>query len=194
MSYKIYTKTGDKGTTSLIGGTRMSKASARLEAYGTADELNSFVGLLRAKLDSEPKNAEANEIDSILKRIQHKLFNLGGFLATDTSVTQTCEATEVAEEEVTFLEEQIDKIQNELEPVRGFILPAGDEAIAVCHVCRTAARRLERRMVALFDGEPMTDPKVQISLQYVNRMSDFLFVLSKKIAKMRKKELFLWEK
>ena len=194
MSYKIYTKTGDKGTTSLIGGTRMSKASARLEAYGTADELNSFVGLLRAKLEVEPRDAEVEEIDSMLKRIQNKLFNLGGFLATDTSVTQTCEATEVAQEEVIFLEEQIDKIQSELEPIRGFILPGGDEAISVCHVCRTVARRLERRMVALFDEESMTDPKVQNSLQYVNRLSDFLFVLSKKIAKMRKKELFLWEK
>ena len=194
MSYKIYTKTGDKGTTSLIGGTRMSKASARLEAYGTADELNSFVGLLRAKLEVEPKDAELENIDAVLKRIQNKLFNLGGYLATDTNVTTTCEATEVAEEEVRFLEALIDRMQEELEPMRGFILPGGSEAIAICHVCRTIARRLERRMVALFEDELEDCPKSQICLQYVNRLSDFLFILSKKIAKMQKKELFLWEK
>ena len=97
MGYKIYTKTGDKGTTSLIGGTRVSKDSARLEAYGTADELNSFIGLLRAEELPE-------EIDSVLNRIQNKLFNLGGFLATDRNVTNTCDATEVSEEEVAILE------------------------------------------------------------------------------------------
>ena len=187
MGYKIYTKTGDKGTTSLIGGTRVSKDSARLEAYGTADELNSFIGLLRAEELPE-------DIDSVLNRIQNKLFNLGGFLATDRNVTNTCDATEVSEEEVAILEAWIDKIQEELEPVRGFILPGGDRAIALCHVCRTVARRLERRMVSLFCEELEDDAKAKISLQYVNRMSDFLFVLSKKIAKTRKKELFLWEK
>lgn len=187
MGYKIYTKTGDKGTTSLIGRTRVSKDSARLEAYGTADELNSFIGLLRAEELPE-------EIDSVLNRIQNKLFNLGGFLATDRNVTNTCDATEVSEEEVAILEAWIDKIQEELEPVRGFILPGGDRAIALCHVCRTVARRLERRMVSLFGEELEDDAKAKISLQYVNRMSDFLFVLSKKIAKTRKKELFLWEK
>ena len=177
MGYKIYTKTGDKGTTSLIGGTRVSKDSARLEAYGTADELNL-----------------PEDIDSVLNRIQNKLFNLGGFLATDRNVTNTCDATEVSEEEVAILEAWIDKIQEELELVRGFILPGGDRAIALCHVCRTVARRLERRMVSLFGEELEDDAKAKISLQYVNRMSDFLFVLSKKIAKTRKKELFLWEK
>ena len=209
MGYKIYTKTGDKGTTSLIGGTRVSKDSARLEAYGTADELNSFIGLLRAELEEdrsslpgngttsaseEDPNAELKEIDGVLKRIQNKLFNLGGFLATDTNATNTCEATEVSEEEVAFLEALIDKMQEELEPMRGFILPGGDRAISVCHVCRTVARRLERRMVTLLGEELNNSPKAKIALQYVNRMSDFLFVLSKKIAKIRKKELFLWEK
>lgn len=187
MSYKIYTKTGDKGTTSLIGGTRMSKASDRLEAYGTADELNSFIGLLRAQNLPE-------DIDAVLKRIQNKLFNLGGYLATDTNATNTCDATEVAEEEVHFLEALIDKMQEELPPMRGFILPGGSEAISLCHVCRTIARRLERRMVALFEDELEESQKSQICLQYVNRLSDFLFILSKKIAKMQKKELFLWEK
>ncbi|MBO4621840.1 MAG: cob(I)yrinic acid a,c-diamide adenosyltransferase [Paludibacteraceae bacterium] len=187
MAYRIYTKTGDKGETSLIGGTRMSKASARLEAYGTADELNSFIGLLRAKLNDE-------EIDAVLNRIQNKLFNLGGFLATDTNVTQTCDATEIAQEEIDILERLIDKWQEELPPVRGFILPGGSEAIALCHVCRTVTRRLERRMVALFGDELDDSPKAQNCLQYVNRLSDFLFILSKKIAKSEEKALFLWEK
>lgn len=216
MNYRIYTKTGDKGTTSLIGGTRVSKASARLEAYGTADELNSFVGLLRAKLSGEyvthshpasgtPPNlggerkarnvaAELAEIDAVLGRIQNKLFNLGGFLATDTNAAPTVEATEIDPEEVAILEGLIDKWQEELEPVRGFILPGGSETIALCHVCRTVARRLERRMVSLFEDELEDNPKGEICLQYVNRMSDFLFVLSKKVAKSEEKALFLWEK
>jgi len=184
---KIYTKTGDKGLTSLIGGTRVSKASLRLESYGTADELNSFIGLLRAQ-------ELAPEDDVILQRIQNKLFNLGGYLATDTSVTETCDATEIAEEEVTILEEAIDKMQEGLPTVRGFILPGGDEAISLCHVCRTVARRLERRMVELFGEETRQSAKDKICLQYVNRLSDFLFILSKKIAKDRGKALFLWEK
>ena len=187
MSYKIYTKTGDNGTTSLIGGTRASKADLRLDAYGTADELNSFIGLLRAK-------REEDEMDAILARVQNKLFNLGGFLATDTTVAQTSDATEIAPEEVSYLEKQIDTLSEDLPPVPGFILPAGDEVIALCHVCRTVARRLERRMVELFERENQLDPKSKICLQYVNRLSDFLFILSKKIAKMQKKELFLWEK
>ncbi len=193
MSYRIYTKTGDKGETSLIGGSRVSKASLRLEAYGTADELNSVVGLLRAKI-ANIASEDCEEIDSVLRRIQNKLFNLGGFLATDPNAAQTTDATEISAEEVTILEAMIDKWQEELEPVRGFILPAGSEAVSVCHVCRTVARRLERRIVALFLSDDIIDAKGEICLQYVNRMSDFLFILSKKIAKMQGNALFLWEK
>lgn len=183
----IYTKTGDKGTTSLVGGERVSKADIRLEAYGTADELNSFIGLLRAKPLPEG-------MDDVLRRVQNKLFNLGGFLATDRTTTPVYESCEVKEEEVRYLEQQIDAIQNELPPVHAFILPGGDETIALCHVCRTVCRRLERRMVSLFGDDAMRDEKDQICLQYVNRLSDFLFILSKKCAKNNKKELFLWEK
>lgn len=184
---KIYTKTGDSGLTSLIGGTRVSKASLRLETYGTADELNSFIGLLRAK--SLPE-----DLDAVLCRVQNKLFNLGGYLATDTATTTTSDATEIAPDEVTFLEQQIDAIQADLPPVHGFILPGGSEAIALCHVCRTIARRLERRMVELFGDCSQQSEKDKICLQYVNRLSDFLFILSKKIAKLEEKALFLWEK
>lgn len=188
---KIYTKTGDKGKTSLIGGTRVSKADLRLETYGTADELNSFIGLLRAENLPE-------EDDCILRHVQNKLFNLGGFLATDTSVTQTSEATEIAPQDVTLLETAIDRDEEGLPPVRGFILPAGDRAISTCHVCRTVTRRLERRMVELFalenEQENEQSAKAKICLQYVNRLSDYLFILSKKLAKIREIELFLWEK
>lgn len=184
---KIYTKTGDKGKTSLIGGTRVSKADLRLETYGTTDELNSFIGLLRAENLPE-------QDDAVLRRIQNKLFNLGGFLATDTNVTTTCDATEIAQEEVRFLELAIDEAEKGLEPAKGFILPGGDRAISLCHVCRTIARRLERRMVELFGEENEQSAKAKICLQYVNRLSDYLFILSKKIAKTREIELFLWEK
>ena len=224
---RIYTKTGDKGTTSLVGGTRVSKADLRLEAYGTADELNSFIGLLRAKgLDAAA--------DDVLKRVQNKLFNLGGFLATEAEpvvpadngeeksadngeeksagdgekscdggeelpnegkrVRKTYPSTEIAVEEVKMLEAEIDKMQEDLPVVRGFILPAGDEVVSLCHVCRTVCRRLERRMVALFESEGGGDEKAEICLQYVNRLSDYLFILSKKEAKIRENALFLWEK
>ena len=207
----MYTKTGDKGTTSLVGGTRVSKGSLQLEAYGTADELNSLIGLLRAQ-------ELPQEIDGVLHRVQNKLFNLGGFLATEAEevasqdeggvkrVRKTWESTEIAEEEVTILEKAIDEIQKELDEeeeekkqrgekiVRGFILPTGDEATCLCHVCRTVCRRLERRMVELFEAEGSGDKKSEICLQYVNRLSDFLFILSKKITKMRKNCVFLWEK
>jgi len=211
MSCKVYTKTGDKGTTSLVGGTRVSKGSLQLEAYGTADELNSFIGLLRAQKLPQ-------EIDGVLHRVQNKLFNLGGFLATEAEevacedesgvkrVRKTWESTEIAEEEVRILEKAIDEIQKELDEeeeekkkrgekiVRGFILPTGDEATCLCHVCRTVCRRLERRMVELFEVEGSGDEKSEICLQYVNRLSDYLFILSKKITKMRKNCVFLWEK
>lgn len=183
---KIYTKTGDSGTTSLVGGERVSKADLRLEAYGTADELNSFIGLLRAK--SLPDG-----VDDVLKRVQNKLFNLGGFLATDRSTTPLYPSCMVEAEEVARLEAEIDKMQADLPPVHAFILPGGDETIALCHVCRTVCRRLERRMVALFGEKEKSDEESKICLQYVNRLSDFLFILSKKCAKNNKIELFLWE-
>lgn len=196
---KIYTKTGDRGTTSLIGGTRVSKASVRLDSYGTADELNSYVGWLRAKVaaiaETEPWVAsDKARIDEVLRRTQNKLFNLGGYLALDQTKFQPTDATRVAPEEITFLEQQIDLLMGEVEETHAFILPGGSEAISVCHVCRTVARRLERRMVELFEDEKARTLDDEISLQYVNRLSDYFFILSKKIAKIEKNALFLWEK
>lgn len=196
---KIYTKTGDRGTTSLIGGTRVSKASVRLDSYGTADELNSYVGWLRAKVaailetDLSVVDDKA-QIDMVLRRTQNKLFNLGGYLALDQTKYQPTDATRVAPEEITYLEQQIDELTSQVEETHAFILPGGSEAISICHVCRTVARRLERRMVELYEDEKSRSHDDELSLQYVNRLSDYFFILSKKIAKIEKNALFLWEK
>ncbi len=169
---KIYTKTGDTGQTSLVGGTRVSKADLRLDAYGTADELNSFIGLLRAKI-------EYKRLDELLESIQNKLFNLGAYLATSPEGKQVQQETLLHEADVEALERAIDTLEADLPPLRGFILPAGTECVALAHVCRSVTRRLERHMVALTDTPRAED---LICLQYVNRLSDFLFVLARKIA------------
>lgn len=183
---KVYTKTGDKGTTCLIGGTRVSKASLQLDTYGTSDELNSFIGWLRAVPLPEETDAE-------LKRVQNKLFNLGAYLALDEK-TEPGEFTSVSAEEVTLLEQAIDRMEEALPKTFAFILPGGSEAISRCHICRTVCRRLERRMVELFELSGNDTEQARIALQYVNRLSDYLFILSKNIAQIEKKELFLWEK
>ncbi len=181
----IYTKTGDNGTTSLIGGTRVSKADLRLEAYGTADELNSYIGWLRAKQMPE-------QIESQLDFLQNKLFNLGSYLATEPDKLHYIEDILLAQADVETLEHWIDQIQKDLPVVRSFILPAGNERVALCHVCRTICRRLERCQVRLLTEDPSENDK--ISLQFVNRMSDYLFVLAKKVAQIDNCEVFLWKK
>lgn len=170
----IYTKTGDDGTTSLASGVRVCKTDARIEAYGTADELNSFVGLLRAKLPNDDSS------DAVLQRVQNVLFNLGAALSD-------APGDWITDADVTAVEHAIDAIQDELPPLRAFILPGGSETISLCHVCRTIARRLERRMLALASApEP--------ACRYVNRLSDFFFVLSRKMAKLEKIEPSAWQK
>ncbi len=180
---KIYTKTGDKGQTSLIGGTRVSKADLRLDTYGTADELNSFVGLLRA----EPI---AKDVDELLATVQNKLFNLGAYLATDTAKHAPAEDICLTALDVQQLEQAIDRYTESLPPLRGFVLPAGNRSVALAHVCRTVTRRLERKMVALL-GESPADA---FALQYVNRLSDLCFVLARKLAQEDKCDVFLWKK
>lgn len=180
---KIYTKTGDNGTTSLVGGTRISKADIRLEAYGTADELNSFIGMLRAQQLPE-------DIDKVLNIMQNKLFNLGAILATEKGKQQFVKDLLLKEEDVSYIEQEIDRMSADLPVTRSFILPAGNMRVSTAHVCRTIARRLERRMVAL--GDEYEESRV--CLQYVNRMSDYFFILSKKMAQIDECEVFLWEK
>ncbi len=180
---KIYTKTGDKGQTSLIGGTRVSKADLRLDTYGTADELNSFVGLLRAEKLSI-------DVDNLLCSIQNKLFNLGAYLATDTAKHAPSEDILLTAEDVQHIEQAIDTYSETLPPLRGFVLPAGDRSVALAHVCRTVTRRLERNMVELLEETPAA----LVSLQYVNRLSDLFFILARKIAQDNRCDIFLWEK
>ncbi len=186
---KIYTKTGDKGQTSLIGGRRVPKNSTRLETYGTVDELNSFIGLLRSKLDQEP----ASNIEHQVSSIQNTLFNLGALLATDPQKEQAEPTIWLTEKDVADLETKIDEYTVDLPPLKGFILPAGAETASLAHICRTITRRLERQILTLFKEEKMT-PQDEIALKYINRLSDFFFVLARKCNKLALFEDFLWKK
>jgi cob(I)alamin adenosyltransferase len=166
---KVYTRQGDRGKTSLVGGQRVSKASERLEAYGTVDELSSHLGLLASFLpDGDDK--------TMIIRVQSCLFNVCTNLATDQEQTVLSPSAHLPEGEIELLEEQVDKIMNLLPEKQGFILPGGTREAAQAHVCRTVCRRAERRIVALSELSQIS-PEI---LQYVNRLSDYLFVLAKK--------------
>ena len=167
---KVYTRGGDMGKTSLVGGQRVSKASARLEAYGTVDELSSHLGLLAAMMDDDA------EKDMII-RIQNCLFNVCTNLATDPEQTPLYPSAYLPEGEIERLEQKVDEIMQMLPERQGFVLPGGTKEAAQAHVCRTVCRRAERRIVALSEVAQIT-PSI---LQYVNRLSDYLFVLAKKI-------------
>ncbi|MFA5045564.1 MAG: cob(I)yrinic acid a,c-diamide adenosyltransferase [Paludibacter sp.] len=165
---KLYTKTGDKGQTGLIGGTRVAKNDVRLEAYGTVDELNSFIGLLTTY--------QIPEIDILsLRLIQSRLFTIGSYLATDTLKVPLQKASILSESDVTYLEQEIDRLDEFLPALTSFILPGGSNVGALCHVCRTVTRRAERR---LFDMNEVhiVDNKI---LVYFNRLSDYFFALSR---------------
>lgn len=167
---KVYTRGGDMGKTSLVGGQRVSKASARLEAYGTVDELSSHLGLLAAMI--------ADDADrEMIIRIQNCLFNVCTNLATDQEQTPLYPSAYLPEGEIERLEQKVDEIMQLLPERQGFVLPGGTKEAAQAHVCRTVCRRAERRIVALSEVAQIT-PSI---LQYVNRLSDYLFVLAKKI-------------
>ena len=174
----VYTRRGDDGTTGLVGGQRISKSHTRLEAYGTMDELNSFVGLLLTYLTDESDQ-------QLVLRIQNDLFAVGCELATIDRVPKHA----VTSEDVERLEQAIDVLDAECGGWRGFILPGGSRGAAVAHVCRTVCRRLERRIYAIDDGIP-TD---RVLLQYINRLSDYFFLLSKKINKSLGVEENIWQ-
>ena len=167
---KVYTRRGDMGETSLVGGQRVSKASARLEAYGTVDELSSHLGLLAAML------ADGSDKEMII-RIQNCLFNVCTNLATDQEQTELYPSAYLPDGEIEAMEQKVDEIIKMLHERQGFVLPGGTKEAAQAHVCRTVCRRAERRIVALSEVAKIT-PSV---LQYVNRLSDYLFVLAKKI-------------
>ncbi len=170
---KIYTKTGDDGTTALGTGERRPKYDLRIEAYGTVDETNATVGLARLEL-----TAEVAEIDPMLMRIQNDLFDLGAELATpDDGTPKDYEPLRIVPSQAERIEHDIDRLNMELKPLRSFVLPGGTRAAAALHLCRTVSRRAERLMVALVAQEP--ERVGRPALIYMNRLSDFFFVASR---------------
>jgi cob(I)alamin adenosyltransferase len=166
---KIYTKTGDKGLTSLIGGTRVPKHHLRIESYGTVDELNSYIGLIRDQ-DIAVKHKD------ILKEIQDRLFTIGSSLASDPE-TSKMKIPDLHTADIELLEKQIDLMDSELPALRHFILPGGSNAVSFCHIARCVCRRAERLSVHLSE-DSYVDDKVVV---YLNRLSDYLFTLARKI-------------
>lgn len=170
---KIYTKTGDDGTTGLVGGERRAKYDLRIEAVGAIEEANAAIGLARAHLEGADE-----EVDALLARLQNDLFDLGSDLATPVgSEKPGREALRIAASQVERLEAEIDRFTGELEPLRSFVLPGGNQAAAALHLARTIARRAERMMWALAAREP--DSVRPEALKYANRVSDLLFVASR---------------
>lgn len=168
---KVYTKTGDKGETSLFGGKRVSKTHPRIEAYGTIDELNSYVGLIRDQEVNIPR------VD-VLKEIQDRLFTIGAELAADPGKPQL-KKPDLHEADIEYLENAIDEMETNLPPLKYFILPGGHTAVSFCHLGRTVCRRAERLAIALDENDGLSD---YIIVRYLNRLSDYLFVLSRKMA------------
>lgn len=167
---KIYTKTGDQGQTSLLGGSRVNKYNIRIESYGTVDELNSYIGIIRSSEISQ-KQKEA------LIEIQNKLFTIGSQLATEPG-KENANLPLIQDEDITFLEKGIDNMDSSLPPMKNFVLPGGHPVVAHCHVARCICRRAERLVTHLND-ESMVPA---IILIYLNRLSDYLFILSRKIS------------
>lgn len=181
---KIYTRTGDAGTTGLGTGERVAKDSLRIAAYGTVDETNSTIGVARTLLTGHPG------VDAKLQRIQNDLFDLGADLCVpDRGEKLEYEPLRMSDDQVERLENEIDEMNAELKPLKSFVLPGGSPAAATLHVARTVCRRAEREMFALAaaDGEPVSDA----ALKYINRLSDFLFVASRYVNDRGKSDV-LW--
>lgn len=178
---KIYTKTGDTGSTSLLGGTRVQKSNQRIDAYGTVDELNSYIGLLR---DQEVNQGRLD----LLKEIQDRLFTIGADLATAAGKDKV-KKPDLHQEDIVLLEEQMDEMETHLPPLTAFILPGGHTAVSFCHLARTVCRRAERITVGLAAEEPVSD----LVIIYLNRLSDFLFVLGRKMAQELQVEEVTWQ-
>lgn len=184
---KIYTKTGDNGTTALFGGTRVPKHHIRIESYGTVDELNSWLGLIRDQNISEISKKE-------LMHIQDKLFTLGAILATDPEKAllkngkERLSIPKISVEDINFLESAIDKMDGTLPQMTHFILPGGHTTVSYCHIARTVCRRAERMTTLLFENESYNES----ILSYLNRLSDYLFVLARKLSKELQAEEIKW--
>lgn len=182
MSFKIYTKTGDKGQTSLIGGTRVSKSHIRIESYGTVDELNSYIGLVNDFTENET-------INLWLREIQDRLFTLGAELATSATKQVKMKLPDLHQSDIEWLEGLIDKMNETLPEMRSFILPGGHQGASACHIARCVCRRAERLCVSMREHEEEVS---DIILQYLNRLSDFLFVLARYITHIHGKAEIPW--
>ena len=177
---KIYTKKGDGGLTSLLGGRRVSKGHIRIEAYGTVDELNAYVGLLADQEINRPRSV-------FLKDIQEKLFVIGASLATEPGKDKV-KKPDVDPDAIVSLETEIDAMEIQLQPLTKFILPGGHQVVSFCHIARTVCRRAERCVVNLQEVEELNE----VVIQYLNRLSDYLFVLGRLIAKELNVEEVTW--
>jgi len=182
---RVYTKTGDDGTTGLVGGARVGKDSARIEAYGTVDELNAQLGVVRVAL---AKSAARSRLDPILVRVQNELFNLGSDLATPDDERRKRQPG-VAARHVEALEREIDELNDALPELRSFVLPGGGEVSALLHVARTVCRRAERRTLTLGRAEGLPDH----AAVYLNRLSDALFVFGRWASMKDGQAELLWE-
>ena len=178
---KIYTKTGDKGSTSLIGGTRVAKSDLRIEAYGTVDELNSYIGLVR---DQEVNKKRMD----ILKEIQDRLFTIGALLATDPEKSKM-KTPDLHEEDIALLEQEIDSMTAEVPPLRAFVLPGGHQSVSFCHVARCVCRRAERLAIRLQQVSAVEE----LVIKYLNRLSDYLFALCRKMTQELGAEEVVWK-
>jgi cob(I)alamin adenosyltransferase len=187
---RVYTRTGDDGTTALVGGKRVAKDSPRIAAYGTIDELNAALGL--ARVFNEERLAESEKhrwLDEVLRRLQNQLFDLGSELATPPEAVYEG-MFRVGETEVRRLEELMDRCQKDLEPLKSFVLPGGGRISGCLHQCRTVCRRAEREILALSRVEPIGE----WPLRYVNRLSDAFFVLARWVGKHLGEREYLWER
>ncbi|MUP44191.1 cob(I)yrinic acid a,c-diamide adenosyltransferase [Gramella sp. BOM4] len=184
---KIYTKTGDKGTTALFGGTRVPKHHIRIESYGTVDELNSHIGLLRDQEVDKPTK-------EFLIKIQDRLFTIGSILATDPKKAKKKDGSErlnipkISQQDIEDLEKDIDRMNEELPEMTHFVLPGGHQSVSFCHIARCVCRRAERLSSALYDIEAFDD----LVLVYLNRLSDWLFVLARMLSKQLQAEEIQW--
>ncbi len=187
---RVYTRTGDQGETALVGGRRVPKDTPRIEAYGTVDELNAVLGLARVFNAERLAEAEGHRwLDETLRRLQNQLFDLGSELATPPEA-EYAGMHRVGQAEVTELEQLIDRCQEELQPLKSFVLPGGGRIGAFLHQARTVCRRAERETLRLSRAEPLPE----WPLRYLNRLSDLLFVLSRWVARRLGEPEYLWER
>lgn len=178
----VYTRTGDQGTTSLVGGQRVSKAHQRIESYGSTDELNAFIGLLTDALEDETDK-------NFLRFVQHKLFTIGSYLATDPVSTELRVESKVTDESIGRIEQEIDRLDATLPKLSHFVLPGGGRSASLAHVCRTVCRRAERQIYRLAETDPVDDNV----LKFINRLSDYLFVLARKECILHNGEEIIWD-